>query len=319
MRSAQLAREGIVVERADVAFRLNLPAVIKAALVEDWEKVTKKRFLVRVPKDGSPALQYCTTGLTHMRDESVLGGADAPTGGTASGKASGSPSRSGASASASSSGSNGGTGEPKEGDYFAAGRRGRTCRHVLDRYVQSKREEGCKGIELDAVEELASGVLLYFDRALPVYLLYRFERQQFDEVEDSILCQQIESEPDIPWSDVYGVEHLLRLFTRLPRLIVAERLSSTEQRQLQQRMLDLIRFIARNLGEFGGSADACGPCTPEYAESFYRLMESAAVLDRTIAMGLSAHLLESDAARKVADVQAKGAARAAARGAASAK
>ncbi|KAI8836607.1 MRG-domain-containing protein [Chytridium lagenaria] len=42
----------------------------------------------------------------------------------------------------------------------------------------------------------------YFDRALGNLLLYRFERQQY-----------------LSMSDVYGAEHLLRLFVQLPQLI----------------------------------------------------------------------------------------------------
>jgi mortality factor 4-like protein 1 len=56
--------------------------------------------------------------------------------------------------------------------------------------------------------EVIEGLKLYFDRALGTLLLYKFERQQFLD----LLKDKGES---IRMSDVYGAEHLLRLFGRL--------------------------------------------------------------------------------------------------------
>lgn len=327
MRSAQLAREGIVMEKPDVQFRLNLPTILKIALVDDWERTTKRRYLIRLPKDGSPALKYCSTGLTHLEDRPAASGgaafrsksssSDGGSSSTKNSKSSSSSSRSSAAASSSAAADQDGL----PTDYFARGQRGWTVARILDEYVATKRREKADKPELLAAREITEGVKLYFDRALPVYLIYRFERQQFDEIEDTILNQQLETEPDIPWSEIYGMEHLLRLFTRLPRLIVVERLAASEQRQLQQRLADLVRFVARRFDEIGGGPDSSGPATREYADEFFRLMEHAAVLDRTIQMGLNAKLLEKSAAgagAKARKAQARGAARAAARGSAEA-
>ena len=51
------------------------------------------------------------------------------------------------------------------------------------------------------------GIRLYFDRALPTLLLYKAERPQFDE-----LARLGAIKPMAGWSDVYGAEHLVRLF-----------------------------------------------------------------------------------------------------------
>lgn len=54
----------------------------------------------------------------------------------------------------------------------------------------------------DAVGEILKGLRCYFDKALPMLLLYKKERQQFkDAVGD-----------DVSPSTIYGAEHLLRLF-----------------------------------------------------------------------------------------------------------
>lgn len=50
---------------------------------------------------------------------------------------------------------------------------------------------------------MLNGLRSYFDKALPTLLLYKRERQQFE--------QQI-NDPTASPSTIYGAEHLLRLF-----------------------------------------------------------------------------------------------------------
>jgi mortality factor 4-like protein 1 len=47
-------------------------------------------------------------------------------------------------------------------------------------------------------------VQAYFDRALGSILLYRMERKQFQDVKSK--------HEDVPPSEIYGAEHLVRLF-----------------------------------------------------------------------------------------------------------
>lgn len=57
----------------------------------------------------------------------------------------------------------------------------------------------------DSVEEIMKGLSCYFDKALPVMLLYKNEHQQYQEA-----CPA----NAFP-SAIYGAEHLLRLFGML--------------------------------------------------------------------------------------------------------
>lgn len=55
------------------------------------------------------------------------------------------------------------------------------------------------------MSEILKGIRCYFDKALPVMLLYKKERKQFHEVVSD----------DVSPSTIYGAEHLLRLFGKL--------------------------------------------------------------------------------------------------------
>ena len=54
----------------------------------------------------------------------------------------------------------------------------------------------------DSAGEILKGLRCYFDKALPVMLLYERERQQYQEAIAN----------NVSPSTIYGAEHLLRLF-----------------------------------------------------------------------------------------------------------
>ena len=57
----------------------------------------------------------------------------------------------------------------------------------------------------DSIAEILNGLHCYFDKALPLMLLYKNERQQYHDVVTSNISPSI----------VYGAKHLLRLFGML--------------------------------------------------------------------------------------------------------
>lgn len=54
------------------------------------------------------------------------------------------------------------------------------------------------------VNEIMTGLRSYFDRCVGSILLYRMERLQYQTLK--------EQNPKVPLSELYGAEHLLRLF-----------------------------------------------------------------------------------------------------------
>ena len=70
--------------------------------------------------------------------------------------------------------------------------------------------DGCRRATA-LLSEIISGITIYFDKALGNNLLYRFERAQY--------VEQRRANPDKQMSEIYGAEHLLRLFGEFPILV----------------------------------------------------------------------------------------------------
>ena len=71
--------------------------------------------------------------------------------------------------------------------------------------------------EADILEEVVAGVKEYFNKSLGRILLYRFERQQFYEMHKAVEAGHGEHAGKT-LADLYGCEHLLRLFGELGSL-----------------------------------------------------------------------------------------------------
>lgn len=67
-------------------------------------------------------------------------------------------------------------------------------------------------VEDEVLHEVLDGLKRYFDATLGTMLLYRQERQQY--------ADYVKRHPHAQMCDVYGAEHLLRLFVQMPQLIV---------------------------------------------------------------------------------------------------
>ncbi|XP_062102624.1 protein MRG1 isoform X2 [Humulus lupulus] len=113
-----------------------------------------------------------------------------------------------------------------------------TVDDILTKYLdyRSKKENTTS----DSVAEILRGIRCYFDKALPVMLLYRKERKQFHDV----------VQDDISPSNIYGAEHLLRLFVKLPELLAYVNIEEETLTRLQQKLLDFLKFLQKNQSTF---------------------------------------------------------------------
>ncbi|XP_027075564.1 protein MRG1 [Coffea eugenioides] len=117
-----------------------------------------------------------------------------------------------------------------------------TIDDILTKYLDYRSKKD--GMMTDSVGEILNGLRCYFDKALRVMLLYKKERQQYDEaISDNVSP-----------SSVYGAEHLLRLFVKLPELLAYVKIEEETQIQLQQKLLDFLKFLQKNQGTFFLSA-----------------------------------------------------------------
>ncbi|KAG6550995.1 hypothetical protein Mapa_007611 [Marchantia paleacea] len=106
------------------------------------------------------------------------------------------------------------------------------------RELKTKRE----GTDEDSIGEVLEGLQAYFDRALPAMLLYKQERAQYAEA----VSEGSSKRPSL----VYGAEHLLRLFVKLPELLVFINMEEEALNQLQQRLQDFLKFLQKNQSNF---------------------------------------------------------------------
>ncbi|CAA0814341.1 Protein MRG1 [Striga hermonthica] len=113
---------------------------------------------------------------------------------------------------------------------------------ILTKYLEYRSKKD--GMMTDAVGEILNGIRSYFDKALPSILLYKKERQQY---QDAI-------QENISPSTVYGAEHLLRLFVKLPELLTYVKIEEETLLRLQQKLLDFLKFLQTNENIFSLSS-----------------------------------------------------------------
>ncbi len=118
-------------------------------------------------------------------------------------------------------------------------------RHYQEDVLAAARREPA---EEQVLRELCSGIVRYFDRALGLLLLYRVERLQYLDI--------LESYPAVPMSQLYGAEHLLRLFVKLPEVTSLDALGKMRPEEIfvfNSHLQSLVRYLVRRAGElFGG-------------------------------------------------------------------
>lgn len=86
---------------------------------------------------------------------------------------------------------------------------------IIDTYFEEKKGQRRLGsAEADILEEVVQGMKDYFNDCLGKILLYRFERQQYLEVRQSI-DKGLEGFKDKSMGEIYGAEHLCRLIGKL--------------------------------------------------------------------------------------------------------
>ncbi|KAF2666866.1 MRG-domain-containing protein [Microthyrium microscopicum] len=116
---------------------------------------------------------------------------------------------------------------------------------ILEDYYQqelAKRQQ--LGTSADILEESIHGMKVYFNKALGRVLLYRYERGQYLDILNRINAPGDELEGrDI--GDIYGGEHLLRLFSSLPELIAQTNMDHQSASRLREEINSLTNWLGK--------------------------------------------------------------------------
>lgn len=125
-----------------------------------------------------------------------------------------------------------------------------TVQTVLQNWVQAKKQPADK-----ATQEVAEALQIYFDASLSKLLLYRFERQQYNDM--------VAKDPDGPLvpSAVYGPEHLLRLLLKLPYLLESSAVDRERLQSISEKVNELAKYMQKTgrilfLSEYEAASDA---------------------------------------------------------------
>ncbi|KAJ5195375.1 Chromatin modification-related protein eaf3 [Penicillium cinerascens] len=95
-------------------------------------------------------------------------------------------------------------------------------------------------IDVDVLDEVISGMLEYFDVMLDRVLLYRYERAQY-----RVFRKQFQESGKGP-VDIYGGEHLIRLFSLLPELLAQTNMDIQNTQRMREEISKLSLWLSRN-------------------------------------------------------------------------
>lgn len=121
-----------------------------------------------------------------------------------------------------------------------------TAAEVLRRYADDATARAKTPEQSELASEVAIGLRAYFDKSLAAVLLYDQEREQ---AEKALAGGKAPSE-------VYGADHLLRLFVKLPDLVPLDGMDQAAVKALRGRLTDFLRWLQRNAAAMFGSGGA---------------------------------------------------------------
>ncbi|OJJ44045.1 hypothetical protein ASPZODRAFT_135490 [Penicilliopsis zonata CBS 506.65] len=122
---------------------------------------------------------------------------------------------------------------------------------ILDAYREEEKPKRAMPSDLDVLDEVLAGIREYFDKALDKILLYRFEREQWRSIKKRMDATSGEIAGKIP-SDVYGPEHLIRLFATMPELIAQTNMDLQSTTRLREELSKFTMWLSKNSERYFG-------------------------------------------------------------------
>ncbi|KAG7530765.1 hypothetical protein FFLO_04807 [Filobasidium floriforme] len=116
-------------------------------------------------------------------------------------------------------------------------------KEIIEEYKEycKKKRADKKATRADALlEEIMAGLVVYFDKCLGNNLLYRFERAQY-------VNMRKETKEEKAMSEIYGAEHLLRLFVNLPSFIAHTNMDTESINLLRDHLAEFMKWMIKEL------------------------------------------------------------------------
>ncbi|KAK4699208.1 mortality factor 4-like protein 1, partial [Phenoliferia sp. Uapishka_3] len=117
-------------------------------------------------------------------------------------------------------------------------------RRQVDFFFSPRDQSDLPYFFLRLTAEVASGLRLYFNKALGNNLLYRFEREQYSTQMKNAAAANSNREVEV--SSIYGAEHLLRLFVNLPELLAHTAMDAETVTVLKLHMSAFLSWMMLN-------------------------------------------------------------------------
>lgn len=193
--------------------KLKIPGILKKQLLMDWENITKLQQLVPLPR--SPSVNQLLDEFLQSRENAL-----APASSSSSSAFTSSSAAATASSNSSSTSSSSSSSEP------------------VDKSILLYRE-------------IIHGLKVYFNKAVGTVLLYKFERGQYKKLLEAekeghvhqAAPKKHNAGNTVDMANIYGAEHLLRLFVKLPVLLNATKLTPQESATMSTKLTEIIKFL----------------------------------------------------------------------------
>lgn len=117
---------------------------------------------------------------------------------------------------------------------------------ILDWYYHHRLEADIPASEINILKEFIQGLKVYFEKSLSLILLYRFEKLQYL----NLLKEYKKKGKSLNLCQVYGVEHLLRLFVVLPGLIAQTSMDAISVGVMGAQCTNFLEYLSGNLSDF---------------------------------------------------------------------
>ena len=111
-----------------------------------------------------------------------------------------------------------------------------TVKGICESYMED-RQQNSTGPRESTLSEVTSGIMEYFNVMLGSHLLYKFERTQYSDI--------LKDYPNKPMCEMYGCEHLLRLFVKLSTVLSYSSLDETSMEFIVIHIHDFLEYMMK--------------------------------------------------------------------------